>query len=282
MPEQLFEAVPNLSQGKDAAKIKIFAEAIVSGGAQLLDFSADADHNRSVFTLVGTKPQLEKSLLNLARKAIANIDMRSHCGVHPCVGALDVLPIVPLQNASLLDAKEFAQHLASVLWSEFALPSLFYNYNDEKNVLANFRKNGFAGLDSCQFTVGDMPHKTAGAVAISARDLLIAFNVNLLGAELPLAKKIARRIRESSGGFVGVKALGLYLPKQKKVQVSMNLTDYRKTSPRKIYDEIARFVAGLGIKLETEVIGLLPSDALADEDYEVLGLGKESVKLLKY
>jgi len=216
------------------------------------------------------------------------VNMSEHGGVHPCVGALDVLPIIPMEGATLAQARDLAEHLGKVFWSEFGLPSLFYEYKTQKNTLANFRKRGFAGLSECEFDVGDVPHPTAGAVAISARELMIAFNVNLLGGDLALAKKIARQIakkiarqiRESSGGLVGVKALGLYLPKQKKVQVSMNITDYRTTSPLMVYKRIASLVQGLGVGLSSELIGLMPKDALASEDYATLGLKPEDVKTI--
>ncbi len=281
MPEPLFEVVPNISEGKDCSKIERFARAIELGGASLLDYSADVDHNRSVYTLVGTQDQLKLSLLNLCEQVLERVDMRKHQGVHPCLGALDVLPFVPLKNATLAQAKEFAEQMAALLWEKFSLPSFFYDYQSIKNTLANLRKKGFAGLSESILEVGDKPHPTAGAVAISARHLMIAFNVNLLGANLSLAKKIARRLRYSSGGMLGVKALGLYLPEQKKVQVSMNLIDYQKTSPRMVYDKIAELVQDLGVGLESEVIGLMPSDALSEADYVAMGLIKNKVKIIE-
>ncbi len=281
MPNELFETVPNVSEGRDSAKIERFAQAIKSGGVRLLDYSADADHNRSVYTLVGTRAQLRQSLLNLTEQAVKLIDMRNHSGVHPCVGALDVLPIIPLQNTNLAQAKDFALQMANLLWERFSLPSLLYDYQKCGNRLADFRKHGLAGLSRCKFDVGNRPHPTAGAVAIAARDFLIAYNVNLLGGDIRLARQIARAIRESSGGFSGVKALGLYLPEQNKVQVSMNITDYRKTPPRKVYDKIAELVGGLGVVLESELIGLMPSDALSDEDYVVMGLEEEMAKKIQ-
>ncbi len=277
-PSQLFEAVPNISEGRDQNKIEIFAQAILSGGAKLLDYSADADHNRSVYTLVGSSRQVQASLLALAAEVVQRVDMREHSGVHPCLGALDVLPIIPLPDASLDKAKLLARRIASLLWSELGLPSLFYDYKVDKSRLAKSRQRGFAGLAEVKFDVGDKQHPTAGAVAVSARELMIAFNVNLLGGDLSFAKKVARHLRESSGGLAGVKALGLYLPTQKKVQVSMNLTDYRKTSLGRVYRKIAALVQGSGVQLQSELIGLMPEDALTEEEYALLGLDPDKVK----
>ena len=272
MPDKLFECVPNISEGLDASVVEAIAKAIADAGANLLDYSADIDHNRSVFTMSGTEQAIKNAVRRMTALAIDLVDMRIHEGVHPCVGALDVLPIVPLQNATMSDAIQLSKELGEILWREFAVPSVVYDYTGNRNRLANFRKSGFCGLQDGSYDFGDKKHFTAGATAISARNFLIAYNVNLLGGDLVLAKKIAKALRESSGGLVGVKALGIYLPRQDIVQVSMNLTDYKQTSMRQVYDAICEMIAGKNIVPQSEVIGLIPEDAVTEEDVEVLGL----------
>ncbi len=272
MADKLFECVPNVSEGRNLSVVEVIANGLVETGVNFLDYSADIDHNRSVFTMTGTEQTIKNAVRKMMALAIDLVDMRTHEGVHPCVGALDVLPIVPLGDAKLSDAMQLSRELGEMLWREFAVPSVVYDYAEHRNRLANFRKNGFSGLRDGIYDFGDKKHSTAGATAISARGFLIAWNVNLLGGDLAFAKKIAKRLRESSGGLAGVKALGIYLPRQDIVQVSMNLTDYRQTSMRVVYDKICEMISGTDIVPQSEVIGLIPEDALTNDDIEVLGL----------
>jgi glutamate formiminotransferase len=287
MPHRLMEAVPNLSEGRDMAVVEAAVEAVLEAGAEVLDWSADPDHNRSVLTLLGTPETIEAAALALARVAADRIDLRRHRGVHPRVGALDVLPFVPLVNASMEEARALAHRVGRAIRDEIGVPVYFYGRASSPpgRGLAELRAGGFEAL-AAGWPPGRQPdelppgwahagaHPTAGAVCVGARDVLLAWNVVVRGVDLPGARAVARTIRASNGGFAGVRALALRLERRDAVQISMNIEDLKATDPLEVYRAIETSIASLGGTLgETEIIGLLPDGALHRAAAERLRMG---------
>jgi glutamate formiminotransferase len=264
------ESVPNFSAGRDESTVTALRD-VLSSPARLLDVHVDLDHNRSVFTLVGTGEELVETLLSGIREAVARIDLREHEGVHPRVGAADVVPFVPLRREDEPRAIEAATLLADRLASELELPVFFYGrLSGEARGLAFFRRGGSAELGR-RLERGELApdrgpsrlHETAGAVLLGVRKPLIAFNVNLRSRDLALAEEIARRIRERDGGLPGVRALGLALPRSGLVQVSMNLEDWERTAPHEAVERIAAEAAARGVDVAgSELVGLMPAGAV--------------------
>jgi len=278
----LFEAVPNFSCGKELAVVEQIADSLRSfKGAALLDYSADADHNRAVYTLAGEAEPLTAALLAACRTARDLIDLRDHQGTHPRIGACDVLPLIPLQNATMQQAAHLAQAVGQNIFDELKIPVYLYGeaaLQRKHSNLADCRRGGFEGLSE-RLAAGDRPdiggaaHATAGATAVGARFFLVAYNINLQGASLEMAREIARKIRSSSGGLPQLKALGMYLPQQDIAQVSMNLTDYRVTSLKTVFDIVNKLAAECGACVkESELIGLIPQEALNGVTAEYLML----------
>ena len=274
MTGPLVECVPNFSEGRNPAHVNALVEAIrQTRGVLVLDRTSDFDHHRSVITFAGEPAAVLESAIRVTAEAARLIDLNRHEGVHPRVGAIDVLPFVPLEGSSLDDCVEMAHRAGSRVHRELGLPVYFYGaaaLRPERSALENVRRGQFEGLLE---TAGKDPttapdlggpelHQTAGAVLIGARKILIAFNINLRSADLKLARAIARSIRESSGGFPAVKALGLALTSRRMIQVSMNLTDFERTPLHRVYAEVTRLAAAEGVAVEeTEIIGLLPRAA---------------------
>ena len=231
MPRPL-ESVPNFSEGRDRTTIDALAEALRSGGARLLDVHADEDHNRSVFTLVGSGDELVESLLAGIARAAELIDLRKHEGAHPRIGAADVVPLVPLADEDEERAREAAERLAARVGAELGLPVFLYGALGGGRGPAFFRQGGPEELqrrvDAGELAPEHGPARlsdSAGGVLVGVRRPLIAFNVNLRGT-LEAAREIAALVRETGGGFPGVRALGLELPRAGLVQVSMNVEDW--------------------------------------------------------
>lgn len=277
----LIEAVPNFSEGRDERTLAALRQAISSvPGATLLDETADADHNRSVFTLAGSPLAVEQALVAAAAVALLRIDLRRHRGVHPRIGAMDVAPLVPVEGVSWDECEAAARGLGKRLWGELGLPVYYYGraaLRADREKLENVRRGGFEELSRLAFEEesrapdegGPALHPSAGATAVGVRPFLIAFNVNLRTPEPRLARRIAREIRESSGGFAAVKALGLDLPERGLTQVSMNLVDFQQTSVRTVFEAICERAAAAGVALAgSELIGLAPARALSVEDAE--------------
>ncbi|MBM3734714.1 MAG: glutamate formimidoyltransferase [Acidobacteria bacterium] len=273
MPAATVECVPNFSEGKDPNVISALARCAGSTpGVTLLDHSGDASHNRSVLTLAGPPESILEAAVRLAGMAAARIDLTRHSGVHPRIGALDVLPFVPLAGTPMEVCIDLAHRAGQQIWDRHRIPSYFYEsaaLRPDRRNLAWIRHGQFEGLRTTALTDperapdtgGPGLHPTAGAVAIGARKFLIAFNVNLHSEDLDAAREIAGRIRESSGGLRCVKALGLRL--NGLVQVSMNLTDFEVTPIRTAFDAVAQEAARLRIAIaESELIGLAPAAAL--------------------
>lgn len=274
MSAGILEAVPNFSEGRDLRVVEAIVDAIRAAGAEVLDWSADPDHHRSVVTFIGSPTVVEQAALAGARVAVERIDLREHRGVHPRIGALDVLPFVPLAGLTMDDARESAWRVGEALAEEIGVPVFYYGQasNPPGRRLADLRRGGFEGL------VGGWPedrtpdllpqgwkhpgaHPTAGATCVGARPVLLAWNVFVAGITRNEAAAIAASIRETGGGFRGLRALALELPRRGAVQISMNLEDLNATSPIDVFERIeAMVVAAGGQVLETEVIGMMPDE----------------------
>lgn len=259
---KIFESVPNISEGRDLAKIKIFADLLRAiPELKLLNYSADQDHNRSVFTYIGSRAAIIQAGYELTKKASEILDLREHQGVHPRLGVVDVLPIIPVWGSEMNEAVEIAHILGRKIEKELKIPAYFYEFaaREPKNTnLADLRRSGYN-------REGLKVHSSAGAVCIGARDFLVAYNVNLNSDDLPAAKEIARQMRERNSGFHGVKALGLRLYSQGCVQVSMNLTKPAATSLEEIYSRVAELAKGAGMSVKTEqLIGVLPLQVIRE------------------
>ncbi|HXM18026.1 MAG TPA: glutamate formimidoyltransferase [Candidatus Tumulicola sp.] len=270
----VFECVPNVSEGRRRDVIEAIGAAASDGpGVVLVDTQSDASHNRSVYTLVGTADGVLDSALRLAGAAIERIDLRTQRGEHPRMGAVDVIPFVPLSGASMDEAIELARRCANEIWQRHRVPSYFYERaatKPERRDLAAIRKGQFEGLltavkDPARHPdVGEAElHASAGAVAIGARDFLIAYNVNLATSDLKLAERIAVAVRQRSGGLLGIKALGFTLTKDV-VQVSMNLVDINAAPLHRVTELVRREAAAAGVSVcGCELVGLAPLSAIA-------------------
>jgi glutamate formiminotransferase len=263
------ESVPNFSEGRDRATIDALADALGSR-ARLLDVHADEDHNRSVFTLVGSGEELVEGLLAGIACAAARIDLQQHEGAHPRIGSADVVPIVPLDPEDAEAARETALALARRVGEELSLPVFLYGDVGGGRGPAFFRTGGprelqrriDAGEASPDFGPGRLSD-AAGGVLVGVRRPLIAFNVNLRGS-LDAAREVAAVVRETAGGFPGVRALGLDLPRAGLVQVSMNVEDWEAAALHEIVAQVEREAASRGAELDgSELVGLMPAGAAA-------------------
>ncbi len=271
----LVECVPNFSEGRDTARIAALAASIAAvPGSYLLDSTSDPDHHRSVITFAGEAEPVLESAVRAAALAAKLINLNQHHGVHPRLGALDVLPFVPLGSTSLADCVALAHRAGERIWSELQIPVYFYGaaaLRPDRLLLEDVRRGAFEGLRELVLLDetkapdlgGPSLHPTAGAVIVGTRPILIAYNINLKSADLAIAKSIARAIRASNGGLPCVKALGLPLSSRGQVQVSMNLTDFNVTPPHVVFAEVVRLAAAAGVSVaESELIGLIPRGAV--------------------
>lgn len=271
----LIECVPNFSEGRKPETIAAIAHAIESvADAIVLDRHIDPDHNRSVITFVAKPDVVVEAALRAVAKATELIDLRTHKGEHPRIGATDVLPFVPLGDAPMETCIALAHEAGRRIWSELSIPVYFYEraaLRSDRVRLEKVRGQGFEKLrDEISINpdrapdVGDPKlHETAGAIAIGARPFLIAFNVNLKATDITIARRIARMVRERDGGLPFVKALGFELRARGLVQVSMNLTDYERTTMARAFDAVNEAATGLGIEVAgAEIVGLIPRAAL--------------------
>jgi glutamate formiminotransferase len=261
------ESVPNFSEGRDQAVIDAIGRALAAR-ARLLDVHSDADHNRSVFTLVGSETELGDALLDGIRAARERIDLRAHAGAHPRIGAADVVPIVPLRPDDLPRAAALARDVGARIGLELDLP--VFLYAPPERGPAFYRRGGPAELqrrlDAGELAADFGPqrlHESAGGVILGARRPLVAFNVNLRG-ELRVAREVAAVVREKGGGFPGVRALGLDLPSAGLVQVSMNVEDWEAAALHDIVERIAAEAETRGAEVVgSELVGLMPAGAAA-------------------
>jgi glutamate formiminotransferase len=267
-----FEIVPNVSEGRDARVIDACVAAMEAEGARVVHRTSDPVHHRSVITAVGRASQVVAAAVALARVAHERIDLRAHRGAHPRIGALDVLPFVPLGDATLDDAVTLAHRAGARIWRELGVPVYLYGAAasaPHREHLADVRRGEFEGLAArhaadprWRFDFGDAAHASAGAIAVGARPFLIAYNVELAGGDLALAKSIARTLRASSGGLRTLKCLGLRLDADR-VQVSCNITDVDAVPLYRVTELVRRAAARAGVTVaRSELIGLAPRRAV--------------------
>ena len=292
MPPSLIECVPNFSEGRRPAVLAALAESIRgTKGVHLIDVSPDPDHNRAVYTFVGNGEAVLEAAFSSALAALAQIDLRSHRGVHPRIGAVDVIPFVPLRGATMEACVALAHRHAARLASHLDLPVYLYGAaaTDPARTLASIRRGGFEGLRAAIAKPERRPHygpsrlhPTGGAVAVGARGILVAFNVDLESSDLTAARAIAAAVRESSGGLPAVQAMGVPLPSRGLVQVSMNLVDYRRTPPLSAFQRVEAEAARRGIAVSAgEFVGCIPRDALPPAPVDALRLrGLRSEQIL--
>jgi glutamate formiminotransferase / 5-formyltetrahydrofolate cyclo-ligase len=267
----LFEIVPNISEGRDAAIVDAAVAAMTAEGVRVIHRTSDAVHHRSVITAAGSGSQVVAAAVALARVVVERIDVRVHRGAHPRIGALDVLPFVPLGAATLDDAVTLAHRAATRIWHELGIPALLYGAAasaPHRVDLADVRRGEFEGLAERSrdwrwaFDYGEEPHVSAGAIALGARPLLLAFKVELESADLTLARSIARRLRARDGGLGTLKALGIRLAPDV-VQVSFNLTDVEAIPLYRVRELVRLAALRHGVKIRrSELIGLAPRQAI--------------------
>jgi len=278
------ECVPNISEGRRPDVIDRIVNATrATRGVHVLDVSSDASHNRSVITLIGSRPSLHEAMMTLFEHAVAGIDVRSHSGAHPRFGAVDVVPFIPIEGVTMSECVALARATAAAVASRFEIPVFLYEEaatRPSRRNLADIRRGEFEGL-AAKLALPEWapdfgpsaPHPTAGATAIGARLPLVAFNVNLATDRLDIARTIASRVRERDGGLPAVKALGVPTANPDVVQVSMNLTNYELTSIRRAFDAVKAEAASQGVAVvDSEIVGLVPAAALAEVDLEALKL----------
>jgi len=284
---KIIECVPNFSEGCDLDKIESIANVLKAfSNIRLIDYSGDSDHNRSVFTFLGKSEDVLEAALAASGKALELIDMRKQTGVHPRLGAVDVVPFIPLGKTKMADAVDLAHLFGNQLYERFGVPAYFYGHAaliPERSELANVRRGGYEALAEKMSNPGDAPdagnpvfNARAGATAVGARELLVAYNINLDCSDLRLAQKIASLIREKSGGLPHVRAIGVILKSRHLAQVSMNLTNCKETPLKVIYEKVEALAAERGIEiLESELIGLAPKCAF-------VGTKPQNLKLVNF
>ncbi|KUJ90953.1 MAG: Glutamate formiminotransferase [Caldanaerobacter subterraneus] len=274
--DQIIECVPNFSEGRDREKIaQLVKEVVSTEGVKLLDYSSDKDHNRTVITFCGDAKGVKEAAFKLIKKASEIIDMRYHKGEHPRIGATDVVPFIPVKNATMEECIQIAREVGERVGRELNIPVYLYEEaatTPERKNLENIRRGEYEGFFEKikqpewkpDFGPQEMNPKS-GATVIGARNFLIAYNVNLATDNIDIANKIAKAIRFSSGGYRYVKAMGVELKERGIVQVSMNLTDFNKTPIYRVFEAIKAEASRYGVNvIGSEIIGLVPAKALFD------------------
>jgi glutamate formiminotransferase len=292
--QALVECVPNFSEGRNPATIRRIEEVIARvSGVHVLDTHIDPDHHRSVITFVGFPGGVEEAAVRAAGVAALLIDLNRHKGEHPRIGATDVVPFVPIEGITLSGCADIAHRAGHEIWGRYQIPVYFYEaaaLREDRRSLANIRRGGFEGLGkeieanpSRRPDVGELLHPTAGASAVGARNVLVAFNVNLNTEDLQVARVIARTVRASGGGLPAVKAMGMLLRSRRiegkaaQAQVSMNLSDWKQTSIRQAFAAVREQAARHSIAIESsEIVGLAPAEALGGataSEIQLIGFG---------
>ncbi|ABY95472.1 MULTISPECIES: glutamate formimidoyltransferase [Thermoanaerobacter] len=274
--DQIIECVPNFSEGRDQEKIaQLVKEVVSTEGVKLLDYSSDKDHNRTVITFCGDAKGVKEAAFKLIKKASEIIDMRYHKGEHPRIGATDVVPFIPVKNATMEECIQIAREVGEKVGRELSIPVYLYEEaatTPERKNLENIRRGEYEGFFEKikqpewkpDFGPQEMNPKS-GATVIGARNFLIAYNVNLATDNIDIANKIAKAIRFSNGGYRYVKAMGVELKERGIVQVSMNLTDFNKTPIYRVFETIKAEASRYGVNvIGSEIIGLVPAKALFD------------------
>ena len=273
---KLMECIPNISEGRRMDLVEEFADIVRAvPGVTLIDYSSDASHNRSVFTFLGDPEQVKEAAFRFAKHAVEKIDLRVHEGEHPRMGAVDVIPFVPIRDMDMQECVELSKQLGKRLADELDLPVFLYEESasaPHRKNLAAIRKGQFEGMAEKVLEDqwhpdfgGNRIHPSAGVVAVGARQPLIAFNINLDTSDVSIAKKIAKIIREKDGGFRAVKALGVMLEERNIAQVSINMCDYKQTPLYRVLEFVRFEAARYGVHVVgTEIIGLAPMMAFVD------------------
>jgi glutamate formiminotransferase / 5-formyltetrahydrofolate cyclo-ligase len=275
MKPPLIECVPNVSEGRRAHIVERIATAAQGPGRTVLDTGLDPDHNRAVITLVGEPERLAEGVFALAARAVTEIDLRTHRGAHPRMGAVDVVPFVPVRGVTMADCVALSRTVGARIGAELDVPVYLYEASatvPTRRNLATIRKGEFEGFSEKIADPHWQPdfgpsrvHPSAGVVAVGAREFLVAYNINLATSDLEVAKRIAKAVRHSSGGLRYVKALGFALPERGIVQVSMNLTNIRKTPILRVFDLVRQEAARQGVLvIGSEIVGMVPRQALYD------------------
>lgn len=275
--DKIIECIPNFSEGRDLAKVEKIVDCFRGKqGVKLLDYTSDADHNRSVVTVIGEPEPLRDAMVEAIGKSIELIDMTKHEGQHPRMGCVDVVPFVPIRNVTIDEADAVAKETAKIAAEKFSQPFFLYEKSataPHRENLATIRKGQFEGMaekmqDQTMWKPDFGPetiHPTGGVTAIGARMPLVAFNINLDTPNLEIANQIARKVRFMNGGFRFVKAMGVMLEDRNLAQVSMNLTDYTKTAVYRVFETVKMEARRYGVNVVgSEVIGLTPMAALVD------------------
>lgn len=281
---QLVECVPNFSEGRDQAKVQAVVAEAKSAGVTILDVETDSDHHRCVLSFVGAPDACVEACFRVAKKAAELIDLNVHKGEHPRMGAVDVIPFIPVKGITIAECAALAEKLGERIGRELQIPVYLYDHaarRPDRKDLASVRKGQFEGLkdligkdESRRPDFGpNHIHPTAGAVACGARQQIVNFNLNLDTADMAAGKDIAKRLRASGGGLPAVRGKEIELAARKQVQISTVLTDYKTSSMKRVLDECARLAAEHGAKImTTEIVGLLPRQALLDLSLETLNL----------
>src|SRR5438874_10749209 len=274
MSTTLVECVPNFSEGRDKAKVDAIIEAMKVDGVYLLDREMDAEHNRCVITLVGDRNAIAEAAIRGVGRAGELIDLTKHQGAHPRMGAADVVPFIPIEGVTLEDCVAIARQVGQEIWKRYKIPVYLYEAaasRPERQNLENIRRGQFEGIRAEIATNPDRKpdfgeaavHPTAGATVVGARKFLIAYNVFLDTADVGIAKKVAKAVRQSSGGFRFVKGAGFLV--RGLAQVSMNLTDFEQTPIARVFEFVKREAARYGVKpVSSEIVGLIPKKALEE------------------
>ena len=273
--EKIVECVPNFSEGRNGKVIEKIADAFRVDGVKLLDYSADVDHNRSVFTVAGEPTELAEAVINAVGVAKDNIDLTKQSGEHPRIGAADVVPFVPIKNVSVEETVELSKFVGQQIATRHGVPVYLYEKSAtaaNRVNLADIRKGQFEGLsekmkaEEWKPDFGNSePHPTAGATVVGCRPFLVAFNVNLDTPDVEIATKIARRVRFIDGGRRFVKGLVVESNSRNVAQVTMNLTDYTRTPVYAAFETVRMEARRYGVNvIGTEIIGLIPQQALLD------------------
>lgn len=273
--KEIVECVPNISEGKRKEVISEVLKNLQETGVKILDYSSDPDHNRTVITFVGDKETVKRGALQVARDAVRLIDLRVHRGTHPRMGAVDVIPFIPIKELTMQDCITISREVGSQIANELSVPVYLYAESatkDSRKLLPEIRKGEFEGffekIKDAEWNPDFGPkevHPTAGVTAVGAREFLIAFNINLGSKDINVAKRIAKSIRESSGGLRYIQAKEMMLEDKGCVQVSMNILNYKKAPIYRIFEIVKMEAARYGVNvIGSELVGLMPMKAALD------------------
>lgn len=290
--DRILECVPNFSEARDKAKVEKIVDCFRSvEGVKLLDYSSDNDHNRTVVTVVGDVEPLKNAVIKAVGVAVEILDLNKHQGQHPRMGAADVVPFIPIKGVTAEEAVLVSKEVGKTLWEKYGLPIFLYEKSaavPARENLANIRKGEYEGLKEkmkdplwhADFG-GDRPHSTAGATVVGARMPLVAFNINVDTADLSIVDRVAKKVRFIGGGLRFCKAMGVELTQRKQTQISMNMTDFTKTSLYFAYELIKAELKRYNVKIVgSEIIGLVPYAALYDcASYALMCGGKTQAEV---